>query len=89
MSRLTIALTLAAVAALLRVWYDWHLRQRTRERLAAVMTASAAAMCAACASASDGACTVGMPISRSSVRASSIISRVSRDVIVAFEYAVA
>ena len=46
-------------------------------------------MCAACASPSAGACTVGMPISRSSSRASSIISRVSRDVIVAFEYAAA
>ena len=46
-------------------------------------------MCAACASPSDGACMVGMPMSRNSSRASATISRVRREVIVAFEYAVA
>ena len=42
-------------------------------------------MCAACASPSDGACTVGTPIRRSSSRASATISLVNREVIVAFE----
>jgi hypothetical protein len=46
-------------------------------------------MCAACASPSDGACTVGTPMSRSSSRASATISLVNRDVIVDFEYACA
>lgn len=42
MSRLTIALTLAAAVALVRVWYDWHLRQRTSERLAGLARSHAA-----------------------------------------------
>jgi hypothetical protein len=53
------------------------------------MSGELAAMCAACASPSDGACTVGMPISRSSSRASATISLVNFEVIVDFEYAAA
>ena len=59
--------------------------ERRRTQADADTQAFHAAMYDACASPSEGACTVGTPIRRSTSRASAIISRVSRDVMVAFE----